>query len=229
MFVTYNLAALKPGDIILSRHNGKVSRVVRRRTKSPWSHAMLYIDRTIVHAVGHGVHTINPQRERFEPHEVAVYRMPGMTPDQARGICEAARAKVGTRYTTWEAVLSVYLRATRLRSLGQNQYCSRLVAQAYHAFGIDLKINPDHCFPSDLIGGGGWVPVQNALRPWTTRDALVKEKPDTLKEDQDAVFAFLRPLDWVSLLTFQGRVAEQWGHPLYRLRHGAQSIFWRHA
>lgn len=208
MPVTYDLAVLQPGDIILSNHSGKVSRIVRRWTKSPWSHAMLYIDRTIVHAVGDGVHTINPQREKFELGEVAVYRLPGLTPLQAAEICEVARARVGTRYTTWEAALSIFLRASNLKALGQSQYCSRLVAQAYHALGIVLHSNPDHCFPSDLIAGAGWIPVQNALRPWTPVDEQVAKTPNTLKADQDAVFAFLRPLDWASLLMFHGRVRD---------------------
>lgn len=208
MPVTYDLDVLQPGDIILSNHSGKVSRIVRRWTKSPWSHAMLYVDRTIVHAVGDGVHTINPQREKFEPGEVAVYRLSGLTPLQAAAICEAARARVGTRYTTWEAVLSILLRASKLKALGQNQYCSRLVAQAYHALGINLHSNPDHCFPSDLIAGAGWIRVQNALRPWTPLDEQLRKTRDTLKADQDAVFAFLRPLDWASLLTFHGRVRD---------------------
>jgi hypothetical protein len=113
MFVIYNLAALEPGDIILSRHNGNVSRVVRRRTKSPWSHAMIYIDRTIVHTVGHGVPTINPQREWFEPHEVAVYRLPGMRPDKAAPKPQRRRRSRGRRQTPSSSASSTCFRSRR--------------------------------------------------------------------------------------------------------------------
>lgn len=209
MPVTFDLAVLQPGDIILSTQSSLTSRLIRRVTTSRFSHAMLYIDRTIVHAVAEGVWTLNPERVNFEPHEVEVYRLPNLTPKQRTAICQAARAKVGSRYTTWEATLSVVLRLARVKALGQSQYCSRLVAQAYATQGFHLHPNPDHCFPSDLVKCEGWMPVPDAIRPWTERDQFIYDsRPDTLATEGKYVFAFLRPLDWLSVLTFHGRVRD---------------------
>ena len=146
---------------------------------------------------------------RFEPHELAVYRLRGLSPDDGRAICDAARAKAGSRYTTWEAVLSTFLRVFKLKALGQNQYCSRLVAQAYRDHGFILHGNPDHCFPSDLVRGEDWELILNGIRPWTVHDQhLYDSTPDVLADEGKSVFAWLRPLDWIALVTFHGRVRD---------------------
>jgi hypothetical protein len=209
MPVTFDLSVLEPGDIVLSTQSGRVSRLIRWATKSSYSHAMLYIDRALVHAVSEGVWTINPERMCFEQHEVDVYRLAGLTQLQAQDICVAARAKVGSRYTTWEASLSVLLRLLRLKALGQSQYCSRLVAQAYNSQGIRLHSNPDHCFPSDLVMSAGWTIVLNGTRTWTSKDQYICDMaPDTLALEGKHVFAWLRALDWLSFLTFHGRIRD---------------------
>ena len=62
-------------------------------------------------------------------------------------IIDLARAEIGTRYSTIEAIRSVVnLQKPRLK----RQFCSRLVARVYNGAGINLVPDADYCSPEDL-------------------------------------------------------------------------------
>lgn len=209
MAITFKTEALEPADVILSTQAEKRSSWIRFATKSPYSHAMLYTGNTIVHAVGRGVWTINPQRLQYAAGEVAVFRFTGLSSTVAETICDNAHEKAGSRYSTWEAVLSTFLRLSGVDALGQDQYCSRLIAKSFAEGQIRLVKNPNHCFPSDLVAGPGWTDVTfETTRLATPLDDAIMATPDTLAEEGDHFFAWLRPLDWWSTLTLHGRVLD---------------------
>lgn len=64
---------LQVGDIILTSGPGKVSKAVRRMTKSEISHAMVYVQHSsLIDATAHGVHSSNLQRLFLDDDAVVV-------------------------------------------------------------------------------------------------------------------------------------------------------------
>jgi uncharacterized protein YycO len=138
------------GDIILSTQDHYVSKAIRAATKSDISHAMLYVTRgSVIDSTGEGVHARNTQR-LFYDDDCAVYvrRLAATLADKQRDtVIRYARNRIGTRYSTREAMRS----ATGTNKVpSRQQFCSRLVAQAYAAAGIDLVSTPDFCTPDDV-------------------------------------------------------------------------------
>lgn len=145
--------SLQPADIILTRDKSSpTSWVVRIGTLSPYSHAILYVGgSSFIDSDSGGVHANNLQRLLFSGNDdVAVLRTrTPLSHKEQTEICDYARSKVGHRYSTKEAVLA----AKRIveRKPTDRQFCSRLVAQAFHYAGICLVENPDFCSPDDLL------------------------------------------------------------------------------
>lgn len=156
-----NDALLTPGDIILTTTGRLTSGVIRKVTNSDISHAMLYVQHcSVIHAYGEGVHSENTQRILFDP-ELAVHvlRLRSALPSQtARDICENVRSKVGTEYSTFEAIRAATGRGKEFTS---RQFCSRLVAQAYEKFGYSLVKNPNYCTPHDLLESQALIEIDN--------------------------------------------------------------------
>lgn len=143
-------SALQPGDILLTTSPHIDSKLVRFGTKSDISHAMLYLASTsVMDSTGDGVHSRNLQKMLYED-SCEIYALRPKTPlaPKALSIVIAyARIANGTSYSLVEAVRSV---TTQTRAGSRKQFCSRLVARAYSAAGIDLVENPDFCTPQDL-------------------------------------------------------------------------------
>ena len=150
---------LRPGDIILSTTPLKLSAAIRLATNSDISHALLCVGAyTAIDATGSGVHSNNTQRLLFatsQPLYVLRYKTP-LPNTTLLAITDFARSKVGTRYSTLEA-MKVRIGATEEKS--RQQFCSRLVAQAYASVGISLVNNPDFCSPEELKKSTLLVPV----------------------------------------------------------------------
>lgn len=157
-----NEKVLNRGDVILTTSDAAISKVIRATTISPISHAMLYVDHcSVIDATGDGVHSVNTQRLFFEQHN-AVFALRfdgGLAPSTATKICNYARERIGSEYATWEA-------GRAWQELGKKgtpkQFCSRLVAQAYAANGIDLVKNTDFCSPKELLKSEKLVEVADA-------------------------------------------------------------------
>lgn len=146
---------LRPGDIILTSDHSGMSQAIQAATRSDISHAMIYVEsQSIIDANREGVHARNTQRLHF-PHDCALYVLrprENLSPAQIEALCLFARGKVGSEYTTIEAVQSVS--PVRLRA-GRKQFCSRLVAQAYAFAGRPLGDEPDYLSPGDLLRNAG--------------------------------------------------------------------------
>lgn len=157
-----NDKVLKRGDVILTTSDATISKIIRTTTISPISHAMLYVDNcSVIDATNDGVHSANTQRLFFEQHNaVFALRLEGGLPlSTSIKICNYVRERVGSEYTILEA-------GRAWQGLGKKgtpkQFCSRLVAQAYAANGLDLVTNTDFCTPKDLLKSTKLVEVADA-------------------------------------------------------------------
>lgn len=190
-----NLERLKPGDIILSRESATfkeilmdvhqltdvaVSSTVRAFSRG-YSHAMLYLDKAIFHAVIPQVYSYNPQRLAIRREsDICVLRCSQLTDAKLKTIDFFARTKIGAEYSIPEAVKVIWRRKSKRGTYSQRQFCSRFVAQAYHAAGLELVSNPDFCAPGDFKKCGLLKKVPDVLRiateadkeVWRTRDSV---------------------------------------------------------
>lgn len=190
---TYDISTLKRGDIILSTSAEKLSGIIRRATKSQYSHAMLYVKNTVVHADEDGVFTTNPQRKLFPANTSHVYRLQGVDDLAINSACQFALNLSGSIYSIPEAILSAALRKSEVKAISDQQYCSRLVAQAYASAGIHLVRNPDYCFPGGLVDHSAAKIDHGATRPATPAELALAETIDTVKIHQENTYAWLRP------------------------------------
>jgi hypothetical protein len=141
---------LQPGDIVLTATTGKVSKVIRRVSKGIVSHAMICVQHgSTIDSTDNGVQASNIQRELFDSVDtVFVLRLrEPLAEVRLHSIIDFARSLVGTRYSKIEAARTV-LGGPKPRA--KKMFCSRLVARAYAAAGVQLVHDPDYCTPDEL-------------------------------------------------------------------------------
>ncbi|CAI2318093.1 YiiX/YebB-like N1pC/P60 family cysteine hydrolase [Vibrio parahaemolyticus] len=189
-----DLTQMKQGDIVLeSGETPFISTMIKKATKSNYSHAMIYIDHTLIHAVKRGgVFSKNPQRILLSSKEsFKVLRLKDRALyDKLEEICDNARAKVGSLYSTIEASKAALPKAALEKS--RKQFCSRLVAQSYSENGIDLVVNADYCSPEDLNNSELLEEVQGCVREATEADIEMASREDPNLENQAETFKWLK-------------------------------------
>ncbi|MBB5941911.1 YiiX/YebB-like N1pC/P60 family cysteine hydrolase [Xanthomonas sp. 3307] len=190
---TYDIPSLRKGDVILSTSPEKNSSVIRKVTKSPYSHAMLYVGKTIIHADGDGVFTTNPQRRLFPSGTSIVLRHLAASDQQLEYACQFSRNLAGTLYSVPQAILTILFQRTDFKSLNNSQFCSRLVAQAYFHAGIPVVKNADYCSPGELARSESFALVASAIRLATPAELEISKRVDTVKVHQINTYAWLRP------------------------------------
>ena len=188
-----NESALQIGDIVLTTSTAKVSKSIRRFTRSDISHAMVYVETcSVIDATGEGVHARNTQRLFWDDQcAVHVLRLAeGLTDFQSRHIVDYVRGRIGTQYSRIEAVRSVLGRG---RSWSRKQFCSRLVAQAYASADVDLVANAHYCSPQHLKKSARLIEVQDAIQRVTDHPAHVEaDTAGTPQRMRDATNALLK-------------------------------------
>lgn len=189
---TYDIPTLLAGDIILSTTDSEVSRAIRIATNCDYSHAMIYVRNTIIHADGGGVFTTNPQRRMFSKGQSVVLRHKHGTPNQLLEICNHALNLSGSLYSVSEALLAKSFSSSQKKTTSQHQYCSRLVAQSYDSQNIKIVKNSDYCTPADILRSSELIVVDNAVREATPEEIAIFNKPDTTKIHQAHTFAWLK-------------------------------------
>ena len=193
---------LVPGDIVLSRHSFGIgiekisdvviSKIIRTGSNGDYSHAMLYLGQTMVHAHKPGVFSLNPQRIYVSaPDDICVLRHLSLSDEARCKIANYARSQVGTLYSTSEAITTVILHKTKVPSLTQQQFCSRLVAQSYLAAGIRLVSNADYCAPGDFLRSEALDLVPDITRLANSVDLEIINSRDFVLENQSNTFAWL--------------------------------------
>jgi len=190
---------LEPGDIVLTATPGKVGKVVRRATKGEVSHAMICVQHgSIIDSTDGGVQASNIQRELYGGDDTVIVLRLRQSPDQLalHAIVEFARSEIGTRYSKIEAARTV-TGGPKPRS--RQMFCSRLVARAYAAGGIQLVHDPDYCSPDDLRISPLLVEVPDMLEVVSERELKAwAARPDPVAATHDAqntILAAARALD----------------------------------
>jgi hypothetical protein len=92
----------------------------------------------------------------------------GLSSAQAQTICQFVRQRVGSEYSIKEAIRTVVGRSDQWT---RKQFCSRLVAQAYAAGGIQLVGDPNYCSPADLAKSPLLAAIQNATEIVSSEEA----------------------------------------------------------
>lgn len=190
----FNLDALKPGDILLSVDDDKLSRGIAKFTRGEFSHAMLYIGYTFIHAMTDGVYSKNPQRYlRSDATHLAAYRLLpeySMKVDFA-AICDFARNQVGALYSVPQAIMAGPQKKPYNKDKSGKQFCSRLVAQAFGAIGISLVDNINFCTPNELACSPLLRRVDNIAKPLSEEDIAFSKTFDANAETQKRTYQWL--------------------------------------
>ena len=156
---------LQPCDIVLSGESLSIDALLNpkrlwnvaksgaiRLGSKQYSHAMLYVKGSILHAHPPMVFAVNPQRlSAAHADDYAHLRFKGLTPDQKRVIEEYARSRVGALYSISEAAKTVVKKSGDERDMSGVEFCSRLVAKAYESAGVPLVPNSSYCAPGDFL------------------------------------------------------------------------------
>lgn len=180
------------GDIVLTTTPDPMSKTIRKAIGADISHAMICVGKSsVIDSTGDGVHARNLERLILEPGCAGHVLRPvaPLTTDQLHSIIAFARAAVGTRYTKIGAAKSVLAGFVA----GRRQFCSRLVAQAYHRAGANLVPDADFCHPGELLNSAALFEVPNVLRDLNAEEeALWRENVDHVQVMRDSTNALLR-------------------------------------
>ncbi|MBX8488685.1 hypothetical protein K5D42_02260 [Pseudomonas cichorii] len=160
------LDLLRSGDIILESGYKPHSEIIKKKTGSNYSHAMIYLEGTIFESTkGGSVFTRVPNRFYVKNEEdLKVIRYNGEISDEAlEKMAWHARTSVATTYSVPEAIRSSReKKPTTKKSTGQ--FCSRFVAESLHAGGIKAVDNIHYCTPADLEGADNFSVVLGTVK-----------------------------------------------------------------
>lgn len=189
----FDLDRLEVGDILLSLGDSRPARKIASVTDGPFSHAMLYVGLSVIHADLDGVYSKNPQRLTVDaPEKLGVLRLRrGLSADEKGRLCDFARYWVGALYSKVDAGATVMLNKLNKSAILDKQFCSRLVAQAYSAIDIRLVRNPDYCSPNDLLRSPEMVSVRECVKKLGQAEIAFATSDDYNEKIQQATFAWL--------------------------------------
>ncbi|MFT4927395.1 MAG: hypothetical protein ACI8WB_003502 [Phenylobacterium sp.] len=188
-----DLNKLQVGDIILQSGDTKiVSDLIKKITNSDYSHAMIYVDFTLIHAVTGGVFSKNPQRILVKgKNDLKVLRIRNeVNSSTIETVADFARSLIGSLYSKREAIAAVNCGENKIAN--NKQFCSRLVAQCYDSQGISLVENTDYCTPEDLNTSPILIEVNDCVRAAEPADLEMNERKDPNLEHQKETFKWLK-------------------------------------
>jgi hypothetical protein len=151
-----NPAQIQVNDIVFISDQGSIPSLIRWKTESEVSHvAICTRDRLLLEAVRAGVmRRAVLATYASRPEWIKVLRTMSPLGDNADGLCvaELAEAMYGRRYSIKGAIASVSSRFNPKED--GSVFCSRLVAQAFSQYGLDLVPGtpPAKIFPERLLG-----------------------------------------------------------------------------
>ena len=163
-----NTKLLKIGDVICTRDDTPISKLIRTSLPSEYSHVLLYVsDSSCIHADGDGVHSFNTQRLLLDNEDdFRVLRPKEITQDAVNKVVEYARLKIGTEYSKIDAGKSgiARKRKSKLKIDSRYQFCSRLVSEAFDAGGSKFFQTPSLCTPADVLESDFFEVVVDVVR-----------------------------------------------------------------
>jgi hypothetical protein len=144
----------KTADLILSWESTFFSWIVRKITRSQWSHASVCIDSSEV------VSAVPLEGVRISPlwsiANKAVYRVKNLNKLDAELVASFCKAKVGSKYDYVQALLLGYRILTDKLDVNKGDpsekrfVCSELVAEAFATVGIFFGKIVDNALPATL-------------------------------------------------------------------------------
>ena len=171
-----DLSKLQDGDIIIEHGYSKFSPIIQVATDCYYTHAMIYLETTIIEATGDGgVFSRIPNRF-YVPliEDLKVLRLiEPAHPHIIEKIKMRARDLVGSSYSVKEAALAGLTqkaKALLLKKINKYQFCSRLVAQCYEFGGIPLVKNTNYCSPKDIFKSELLYEVIDAIKEATPEE-----------------------------------------------------------
>jgi hypothetical protein len=203
-----NIDKLESGDIILTRSDSEISKLVRRLTKSQFSHAILYVGvSSCIDSDGYGVQSQNIQRLLFNNNDdVKVLRIKDSTlSNKIPDVIVFARQKVGTEYSIEEAKVALLKKEIEAKEPNR-QFCTRFVAQAFESGGIKLVDNTDYCNPEELLESDQLIEVQDPLRKASEAEITFAQSDSPLQKQQEIhneIFSSARKLTGEDIQTFE--------------------------
>lgn len=153
-------AALRPGDLILSRTNTLTSKLAGRATGGPVSHVMLYVGNgSVIEAIpGKGVRIVPVDTALIDDEAAVAVRKPDLEEQSATVLVDFATSQIGKEYDLFGAVSQARFRyndKTWRINLGTDPdkfYCSNLVLEAFRAAGEALTLtDPEFDSPNDIV------------------------------------------------------------------------------
>lgn len=190
-----DLNQLRAGDIILTREKKVVSISVRAATLGSYSHAMICLSpSSIIDATISGqVFTRNTQRQIFNSMDdcVVLRLKTPLSNQQMSSIDTFLRLKIATPYSLKEAMRTPFEKSGPADAKEDEQFCSRLVAQAYDYIGISLVSNPNYCSPEDIYKSGVLTEVTDILKIADEHNINIANKPDLVEVNRRETYAWL--------------------------------------
>jgi hypothetical protein len=187
----FDLNKLKQGDILFSRSRN-IGKAIAKATKGPYSHVMLYVGGTLIHAERNGVWSKNPQRITVEdPSLLNAFRLKNPLDENSLiSLEDFARSKVGSLYSIPQAIST--LRKPNSVIANEEQFCSRLVAQSFRAVNIELVDNPDFCTPNQIANSKMLEAVIGCVRKASIKNIEFSKTKDYNLEIQKETYIWLR-------------------------------------
>ena len=176
-----DLSKLLPGDIILERDDGELSKIVRKLSKSLYSHALLYTGNSNCIDAGNIVKSCNLQRKLYKScDDVCVLRLKKEFYDDV--IVEAAicyvRMVVGQEYSMEDAKKIASHNADN--PMSNRQICTRLIAQAFKKGNIELVENEDFPTTEDILQSGKLEKIDDITCEATEEDMAFAESQNVI-------------------------------------------------
>lgn len=196
---------LQPCDIVLSRESLSVDGILRpkrmwdvaksgaiRLGSKYYSHAMLYVGGSIIHAHPPMVFAVNPQRlSAAHDDDYVCLRFDSLTLAQKRRIEEFARGQVGALYSIPEAAKTIVKKSGDAQDLSGVEFCSRLVAEAYSHAGIQLVPNCSYCAPGDFLSVEALMQIGACTRYADEHDMAILKSTDFVLRSQKRAYDWL--------------------------------------
>ena len=200
---------LKSGDIILTKSDNNLSRFIQEKSNSEYSHARLYLGNTgYVDSDGHGVQANNVQRLVFNSaSDVIVLRLIDSNNQSiVKKIELFARQKIGTSYSKTEAFTSIKENPDISLANDNRQFCTRFVAQSYHAAGIDIVKDHNYPTPKDIQNSNLLEAVHGVVRQATPSEIELAQSESPLRtqiEIHNSIFKAAREISQQDIQTFE--------------------------
>jgi hypothetical protein len=199
---------LNPGDIILMKSDSRLSRIIREKSNSEFSHAMLYMGQSsYIDSDGPGVQAHNIQRLIFDNEDdIVVLRLTNSNQIEILNQIELfARQKIGTAYSLNEAFHVSGNGALLEPKEANRQFCTRFVTQAYHSAGVNIVENFNYPTPNNILNSEFLSEIKNVVRKASEKEIKYAQSDSPLKtqiEIHNSIFAEARKISKQDIQTF---------------------------